>query len=242
MAGSGTRAGLAEIVIEKIVGMFIPPACREEVLGDLREKNDGAQLFLYDALRTIPFVILSRVRRTTDSVVLLMEAFCCYVSFLAVALVAQPSMLAAREGWLRLAIPGAIALAVLVIADAYANPRKKSVLRPVLAVALAFACVFLVHAIRPLMPGMMLAVGSGMSLMLLLALRMLFPPLADRPQQIQGPAFWQKQEIVAAGVLKTTAAIAGILLVGSWVPDRLKAPALGMAVAGVVIYVMTRRV
>jgi hypothetical protein len=229
-------------VIEKIVGIFIPPACREEVLGDLREKNDGVQLFIYDALRTIPLVIVSRIQRTTDSVVLLMEAFCCYVSFLAVALVAQPSMIATREGLLRLAIPGAIALAVLVLADAYANPRKKSVLRPVLAVALAFAIVFLVHVIRPLLPSMMLAVGSGMSMMLLLVLRMLFPPLADRPQQIQGPAFWQKQEILAAGVLKATAAAAGILLVGSSVPDRLRAPVLGMAIAGVVIYMITRRV
>jgi hypothetical protein len=242
LAGGWARAGLAEIVIEKIVGIFIPPACREEVLGDLREKNEGVQLFIYDALRTIPLVIVSRIQRTTDSVVLLMEAFCCYVSFLAVALVAQPAMIATREGLLRLAIPGAIALAVLVLADAYANPRRKSVLRPVLAVALAFAVVFLVHVIRPLLPGLMLAVGSGMSMMLLLVLRMLFPPLADRPQQIQGPAFWQKQEILAAGVLKATAAAAGILLVGSSVPDRLRAPVLGMAIAGVVIYVITRRV
>ena len=229
-------------MIETIVGIFIPPASREEVLGDLRERNDGVQLFIYDALRTVPFVIVSRIRRTTDSVVLLMEAFCCYVSFLAVAMITQRAMIASREGLLRLAIPGAIALFVLVIADAYANPRKKSVLRPVLAVALAFAAVFLVHAIRPLLPGMMLAVGSGMSMMLLLAMRMLFPPLADRPQQIQGPAFWQKQEIVAAGVLKATAAAAGILLIGSSVPDRFKAPALGMAIAGIVIYVITRRI
>jgi hypothetical protein len=229
-------------VIDRIVGIFIPPACREEVLGDLRERNDGVQLFIYDALRTVPFVIVSRIRRTTDSVVLLMEAFCCYVSFLAVALVAEPSMIATREGFLRLAIPGAIALFVLVIADAYANPRKKSVVRPVVAVALAFAAVFLVQVIHPLLPGLMLAVGSGMSMMLLLVLRMLFPPMADRPHQAQGPAFWQKQEIVAAGVLKATAAIAGILLVGSSVPDRLKAPVLGMAIAGVVVYVITRRV
>lgn len=229
-------------MIAKIVGIFIPPACREEVLGDLRERNDGVQLFIYDALRTVPFVIVSRIRRTTDSVVLLMEAFCCYVSFLAVALVAEPSMVASREGLLRLAIPGAIALFILVVADAYANPRKKSVVRPVLAVALSFAGVFLVHVIHPLLPGMMLAIGSGMSVMLLLALRMLFPPIADRPQQAQGPAFWQKQEILAAGVLKATAAVAGILLVGSSVPDRLKAPVLGMAIAGVVIYVITRRV
>jgi hypothetical protein len=150
-------------------------------------------------------------------------------------------MAASREGLLRLAIPGAIALFVLVVADAYANPKKKSVLRPVLAVALAFAVVFLVHVIHPLLPGMMLAVGSGMSMMLLLAMRMLFPPIADRPQQAQGPAFWQKQEILAAGVLKATAAVAGILLVGSAVPDRLKAPVLGMAIAAVAIYVITRR-
>jgi len=225
-----------------MVGIFIPPACREEVLGDLRERNEGAQLFLYDALRTVPMVIVSRIRRTTDSVVLLMEAFCCYVSFLAVALVVQPSMIRTEEGLLRLAIPGVIALLVLVIADAYANPRKKSLLRPILAVALAFAAVFLVQAIHRLLPGMMLAVGSGMSMMLLLAMRMLFPPIADRPQQAQGPAFWQKQEIVAAGVLKATAAVAGILLVGSSVPDRLKGPVLGIAVAGAAIYFITRRI
>jgi hypothetical protein len=237
---------LAQVVIEMLVGIFIPPACREEVLGDLRERvtlmNGGIQLFIYDALRTVPMVIVSRIRRTTDSVVLLMEAFCCYVSFVAVALVAQPSMIATRQGLLRLAIPGAIALAVLVIADAYANPRKKSVLRPILAVALAFAAVFLAQAIHRLLPGMMLATGSGMSMMLLLAMRMLFPPLADRPQQAQGPAFWQKQEIVAAGVLKATAAIAGILLVGSSVPDRLKGPVLGIAVAGAAIWLITRRI
>jgi drug/metabolite transporter (DMT)-like permease len=232
---------LAAVVIEKGVGIFIPPACREEVLGDLRERNDGAQLFLYDALRTVPFVILSRVRRTTDSVVLLMEAFCCYVSFFTAAWVLQPSMTATREGLLRLAIPGAIALVVLMIADAYADPRKKSLLRPVLAVALAFACVFAVHAGRPLLPGPTLAAGSGMSILFLLVLRMLFPPMADRPQQAQGPAFWQKQEIVAAGVLKATAAIAGILLVGSSVPDHLKAPVLGIVVAGIAIYLITRR-
>jgi hypothetical protein len=229
-------------VIDRIVGIFIPPACREEVLGDLRERNEGVQLFIYDALRTVPFAIVSRIRRTTDSVVLLMEAFCCYVSFLAVAWVAEPSMAASREGLLRLAIPGAIALGVLVVADAYANPRKKSVLRPFIAVALAFAVVFLVHVIHPLLPGMMLAVGSGMSVMLLVVLRMMFPPLADRPQQAQGPAFWQKQEIVAAGVLKATAAVAAILLVGSSVPDRMKAPVLGMVLAGIMIYFLSRRI
>ena len=193
------------------------------------------------ALRTVPFVIASRIQRTTDSVVLLMETFCCYVPFLAVAFVAEPAMIRKQEGLLRLAIPCVIAVAALVLADAYADPRKKSVLRPFISVSLAFACVFLVHLIHPLLPATMLAVGSGMSIMLLLALRMLFPPLADRPQQIQGPAFWQKQEIVAAGVLKATVAAAGILLVGSSMPDRLKFPALLVAVLSGAIYFATRR-
>jgi len=229
-------------MIEKIVGIFIPPACREEVLGDLRERSEGVQLFIYDALRTVPWVIVSRIRRTTDSVVLLMEAFCCYVSFFAAAAVLQPPMIATREGLLRLGIPGAIALAMLVLADAYANPRKKSLLRPVVAVALAFACVYIVHAMSPLLPRTLLAIGCGGSMLFLLVLRMLFPPIADRPQQVQGPAFWQKQEIVAAGVLKATAAIVGILLIGSSVPDRFKPLVLGMALVGAVIYAITRRV
>jgi hypothetical protein len=233
-------------MIEKVVGIVIPPACREETLGDLRERNhdrkQGSQLFVYDALRTVPFVIVSRIRRTTDSVVLLMQAFCCYVSFLTAAFYVEPSLISTREGLLRLAIPCAIALAVLMLADAYADPRKKSVLRPIVSVSVAFAAVFLVHAFHPLLPGKMMAIGSGMSVMLLLAVRMLFPPLADRPQQVQGPAFWQKQEIVAAGALKATASVAGILLVASALPDRLRAPILGMAIVGSAIYFLTRRI
>ncbi len=228
-------------MIEKIVGIFIPAACREEVVGDLRERNDGAQLFLYDALRTVPLVVISRIRRTTDSVVLLMEAFCCYVSFLGAAFYLAPGMVAQRSGLLHLAVPCVIALAVLMVADAYANPRKKSLLRPVLAVALAFAVVFLVHLFHPLLPTSMLSAGSGASMLFLLALRMLFPPLADRPLQVQGPAFWQKQEILAAGVLKATAGIAAILLLASLVPDHLRGPVLGLSVGGVVIFFITRR-
>ena len=227
-------------MIEKAVGIFIPPACREEVLGDLRERNDGSLFFFFDALRTVPFVIASRIQRTTDSVVLLMEAFCCYISFLTASWILDRTLVSSREGMLRLAIPCAIALAMLVLADAYANPKKKSVLRPILAVALAFAAVGIALTMFPLLPGKLVAVGSGMSMLFLLVLRMLFPPLADRPQQVQGPAFWQKQEIVAAGVLKATAAIAGILLVVSWLPAHSRGAALASVIIGGAIYWITR--
>ena len=224
------------------MGIFIPPACREEVLGDLRERNDGFLFFFFDALRTVPFVIASRIQRTTDAVVLLMEAFCCYISFLAAAWFLYPSLTSSREGMLRLAIPCAIALAVLVLADAYADPRKKSLLRPILAVALAFAAVGIALTMFPLLSGKLVAVGSGMSMLFLLVLRLLFPPLADRPQLVQGPAFWQKQEIVAAGVLKGTAAIAGVLLIASWLPDHARGAALTAAIVGGAIYVIARMI
>jgi hypothetical protein len=229
-------------VIEKIVGIFIPPACREEVLGDLRERNEGAQLFIYDALRTVPFVIISRIRRTTDSVVLVMEAFCCYISFLAAAWALDRPMVYRQGGLVRLAIPCAIALLFLVIADSYANPRKRSLMRPFVSVTIAFVGVFLVHTVYALLEPKMLAIGSSFSIMFLLMLRMLFPPLAERPQQAQGPAYWQKQEVVAAGVLKATVAIAGILFIASSVPERLRLPVLGMAIAGIAIYMVTRRI
>jgi hypothetical protein len=105
----------------------------------------------------------------------------------------------------------------------------------------AFVVVFLVHLFYPMLETKLLAVGSGFSLMFLLMVRMLFPPLAERPQQAQGPAFWQKQEVVAAGVLKATVAIAGILFVGSSVPERLRPAVLAIAVLCGVIYVATRK-
>src|SRR5579862_5814626 len=61
-------------VIEAIVSLLLPPACREEVLGDMRERNESTGGFLREAISTVPCVIYSRVRRTTDAVVVLMEA------------------------------------------------------------------------------------------------------------------------------------------------------------------------
>jgi hypothetical protein len=60
--------------IEAPIGLLIPPACREEVLGDLYQRYAGPRQYLLDALRAVPLVIASRVRRTTDPAVLLIEA------------------------------------------------------------------------------------------------------------------------------------------------------------------------
>src|SRR5215471_5311467 len=51
---------------EAIVAVFVPPACREEVLGDLHERYSSSGQYGLDAVRTIPLVIISRyaVRQT----------------------------------------------------------------------------------------------------------------------------------------------------------------------------------
>lgn len=55
---------------ERIVGFLIPPASREEVLGDLYERCTSSGQYILDALLVLPRVILSRIRRTTDAQVL----------------------------------------------------------------------------------------------------------------------------------------------------------------------------
>jgi small neutral amino acid transporter SnatA (MarC family) len=64
--------------------------------------------------------------------------------------------------------------------------------------------------------------GAGTGLLLVTAVRMLFPPLADRPQGATGPAFWLQQasESVslspcAMRVLKAAGMIAAAALLGA---------------------------
>ncbi len=48
---------------EAIVAIFLPPACREEVLGDLHERYRSPGQYALDAIRTVPLVIYSRIIR-----------------------------------------------------------------------------------------------------------------------------------------------------------------------------------
>src|SRR5215813_12620753 len=87
---------------EAIVAVFVPPACREEVLGDLHERYSSSGQYSTDAVRTIPLVIISRIRRTADPQVLLMQAFALYASFLIAAWLKDIALLNKHWGLLRL--------------------------------------------------------------------------------------------------------------------------------------------
>ncbi|MGH7490250.1 MAG: hypothetical protein ACREMY_32280, partial [bacterium] len=120
-------------MLETIVGWLIPPACREEVLGDLHERYTAPRQYFIDALGALPMIVVSRIRRTAYSDMLLMEAFALYLCFLAAAWYASSTTLAAPAGLFRLAIPAAVALLALATADAYADPARRSGWQPLKA-------------------------------------------------------------------------------------------------------------
>jgi hypothetical protein len=183
--------------IERIVSFFTPPACREEVLGDLHERFQSTTRYVGDALTTVPLVVLSRIRRTTDPVVFLMEAIVLYSSYLAAAFFLDKSMLTDALGFSRLALPVAISLLVLVLSDAYANPKNRSPLKPMLGAALGAAFAWFSQAVLIAgnsdfaLPRWIMIAGSGAGLLVVSALRLLFAPV------INIPAHWQKQSLVS---------------------------------------------
>jgi hypothetical protein len=173
---------------EALVAFFVPRACREEVLGDLHERYSSPCQYGLDALRTVPLVILSRIRRTADPQLLLIQAFALYVAFLATSWFQDEALLCAPWGLLRLAVPAAMALLGLILEDAYANPERQSQLSlirgPVAGLGLALVSQSMFRAGNPdlAVPRWILFYGCGMSLVLSSAVRVLFrqpPPIGS---------------------------------------------------------------
>ena len=102
--------------MEAAAAFLIPPACREEVLGDLYERYKSGPQYIVDVVRTLPLVIWSQMRRMTDLRVFLLEVLAVCFSFMAAQwLVDGPA------GLLRLTIPSAAALFGLRLAAIYST-------------------------------------------------------------------------------------------------------------------------
>jgi hypothetical protein len=65
-------------LIQWLVGILTPPPCREYVLGDLYERYRSSWLYALDALRTIPFVVGSQIRRKSSAPFLAIQALCVF--------------------------------------------------------------------------------------------------------------------------------------------------------------------
>ncbi len=89
---------------EAIARWLVPPACCEEVLGDMRERHQRSAPYLLEAAQVIPCVIYSRICRTTDAVVALMEALSMYTAFVIAAWSLDRALLSDQRGFARLAI------------------------------------------------------------------------------------------------------------------------------------------
>jgi hypothetical protein len=171
---------------ERLVWLLLPPPYREPVLGDLRERYESPVQYFFDAVFVIPCVLASRIRRSTNPGVLLMEALVLYLSFFTTAKFTRPeSFFSVENGMVRLVLPTAVALLGFVLVDAYSNPEKHGPLKPALQTVLAMSFAFLSQASLVTSPGLavpfeVLVAGCAMSLLVISALRMLFDS-GDRP-------------------------------------------------------------
>ncbi|MBV9505196.1 MAG: hypothetical protein JO323_09360 [Acidobacteriia bacterium] len=189
-------------MIEAMAAFLIPSACREETLGDMRERYQSPARYLLESAQLIPCVIYSRIRRTADPVVILMEAASMFTAFVIAARWLNPALLFDEVGFLRLAIPAVITLTVTVLVDAYRTPSPYGPLEPLQNSSRGFVASFLAQFWLGswALPAGVFAFGSGSSILLVSTLRLVFPPLVHRSQTAKVPAFWQKLEIVPPAV------------------------------------------
>jgi hypothetical protein len=149
--------------LERFVGAFIPPACREEVLGDLHEKHVSPMQYIGLAIKVIPFVILSRIRRTSDLQIRLTEALLVYASFFTAAWFNQRDALPRYDSLFRITIPTMANLLDLIFEDVWAGgSRWARILAFSLAVGIGFGFnVYGEFASVLLVFGLRMLVGSG---------------------------------------------------------------------------------
>lgn len=109
--------------LEAVVAFFIPAASREHVLGDLHERYRSPRQYAWDALRTVPMVVLGRILRTARPELVVLEgAALCLVYWTA-------AWQAGAVDLLRVVAAAMIGLAALLVRDAYcaSGPRPRAI-------------------------------------------------------------------------------------------------------------------
>lgn len=106
--------------MESAVGLFVPPVAREHVLGDLAERYTSPGRYLLDALRAVPAVVISQIRRTSYFLMWPMIGFALIIAF----------GRGAKSWWPHAVIPAVITLLAFMVRDAYRvpdlmRPRRK---------------------------------------------------------------------------------------------------------------------
>jgi hypothetical protein len=128
-------------LIDAVVRRLVPPACREHVLGDLWERYASPQQYVADALRTLPFVLGSQIRRTVNPAMLAIQTL---MVFGVVGGLRPTPDGAELPAWLHALIPAAAAAFALILRDAYRTQAPRTPWQHALADAAVVAASVLV--------------------------------------------------------------------------------------------------
>ena len=166
-------------LIDAVVRRLVPPDCREHVIGDLWERYISPRHYLLDAVRTIPAVVASQIRRTARPPLLAIQAL-----VLAVCYAPGP-----RAAWWHVAVPVLAGVAALVLRDAYRNRQEGALRRAAFDATAAVAATLLVQAsIGAWQPGVLrfrhVLIGTAFSLLMLTLLRLHWSGIGVRPTPV----------------------------------------------------------
>jgi hypothetical protein len=132
------------VLIDAVVRILIPPAAREAVAGDLWERYSSPLHYALEALRVLPFVIASQMRRTSNLPLLGIVAFTFFVCFGGFAI--NGSTLDVPR-WLRAAIPTIAVLVGLIVRDVYRASAHQPARHAAFDVVTVVLCVVLSQAV-----------------------------------------------------------------------------------------------
>lgn len=196
-------------MIEGLVGLLVPPSARESVLGDFRERNNSATGYVVDALRAVPLVILSRMRRTTDPETLLTETLGLYLAWCLAAWISSDA-LTRTWGLLLLAGPPAVAMCAMMLGDAWTARgfRRPAIVRAIHGGgwALISQVIFLLSPVH--LPLVTVLVGLGLSLFVSGAMGLISPSVPGTPMA------WEDE------VIRVTEIVVGVIslsAVATWI-------------------------
>jgi hypothetical protein len=171
---------------EDLVGWFLPPACREEVLGDLCESYANILQYALGVATVVPRVIVSQIRRNTDAWIFLLTT--CGVCYSVAAGLVNLSLEGDPNGLLRLAIPVVPAVLILLVRNGFASleDRRRRAITLDITVAMGVAALTQLILLAAFRSDLMLSSwcpsgGTVLAWLFIILLRAIFPPGAKLP-------------------------------------------------------------
>lgn len=141
------RNGRPPAVLARLIGLIIPPSAREAVLGDLEERYRSPTQYASEGIRTMPYLIASRSRRTSSIAILGLQAFV-LIACLGVTLPDLPGQ--SVPSWAQGGIPAAAALLALLLRNIYRGaegPAKRGLGDALAAAAAMLASQLVLYAL-----------------------------------------------------------------------------------------------